>query len=206
LPRLLEISGDLRIPVVQHLAEHDALTGVANRTLLMSQIKQTLARAQRSGRSVAVLFIDLNHFKQVNDVLGHDAGDKLLQIVAERLRNFVRAGEIVARLGGDEFIVVLEDLSDEDHPGKIMQRLLSRLHEPAEIMGTPISASAGLAIFPADGDNPESLIKIADMKMYVASMTPVPGVRLATRLPPQTYYPKTILGLLNSLGTTLLCP
>jgi diguanylate cyclase (GGDEF)-like protein/PAS domain S-box-containing protein len=155
---------------LRHLANHDALTGVANRTLLMSQLKQTLARAQRGGLTAAVLFFDLDKFKQVNDVLGHDAGDRLLQVFADRLRSFVRAGETVARLGGDEFVVVLEDLSDQRHPAEVLQRLLSNLREPIDLFGTPIrpSASVGMALFPADGTTPEALIKAADMKMYVA--------------------------------------
>lgn len=162
-----QVEAQLRL---DHLAYHDALTGLANRGLMMEQLRQALHRAFRKGGKVAVLFFDLDNFKQVNDVLGHDAGDELLKIVADRLRSLTRANEIVARLGGDEFIVVLEDISADWRPDEVMQRLHSSLTEPAILAGNQVypSASVGMAVFPQDGDTPEALLKVADFNMYLA--------------------------------------
>lgn len=155
---------------LDHMAHHDGLTGLANRGLLMQQLTQTLLRARRNGTSVAVLFLDLDNFKHVNDVFGHDAGDGLLRVVADRLRAGTRAGETVARLGGDEFIVVLEDISSDRPLAGIIERLVYSLCQPVVIFEQEFrpSASVGAAIFPADGDTPEALIKVADFKMYSA--------------------------------------
>jgi diguanylate cyclase (GGDEF)-like protein/PAS domain S-box-containing protein len=155
---------------MEYLAHHDALTGLANRAQMMTQLRHTLSRARRSGTPVAVLFFDLNNFKQVNDVLGHEAGDRLLQTVAARMRELVREGETLARLGGDEFVVVLEDFSDERQPVQVMQRLIDCLSESTNVLGDPFqpSASVGMALFPEDGDSAESLLKAADFRMYVA--------------------------------------
>jgi diguanylate cyclase (GGDEF)-like protein len=168
---------------LEHLAHHDALTGLVNRAYLMVQLRQATLRARRSGRTLAVLFFDLDNFKQVNDVLGHEAGDKLLQVIATRLSGSARAGETVARLGGDEFVVILEDVAGEQMIGaergpdgvlvKICepaQRLLTALGEATEIAGAPIhpSASVGMAVFPQDGETPEELLRAADMNMYMA--------------------------------------
>ncbi len=155
---------------LDHLAHYDALTGLVNRGLLMEQLKQALLRAERSGGRIAVLFFDLDNFKHVNDVFGHDAGDRLLKVVAERLKTCSRAGETVARLGGDEFIVVLEDLSDERQPTEVMQRIVSAVCEKMDLFDQPFSltVSAGMALFPRDGDTPEVLLKAADFNMYVA--------------------------------------
>jgi len=155
---------------LDYLAHHDALTGLANRGLLMEQLKQALLRARRSGDNIAVLFFDLDNFKHVNDVFGHEAGDSLLQVVAERLRAGTRASETVARLGGDEFVVVLEELSDDRPPADVMQRLAFSVSEKIDLLEQQFcpSASAGMALFPRDGDTPEALLKAADFNMYVA--------------------------------------
>jgi diguanylate cyclase (GGDEF)-like protein/PAS domain S-box-containing protein len=162
---------------LEHLAHHDALTGLANRAYLMVQMRLAILRAQRSGQHLAVLFFDLDNFKQVNDVFGHDAGDTLLQVIAKRLRLFARAAETVARLGGDEFVVVLEDFSpnpgaenQQGQPTEAAQRLIAALSEKTEIAGAEISpsASVGMAVFPADGETPEALLKAADLRMYAA--------------------------------------
>ena len=155
---------------LEYLANHDALTGVANRMQMMNQLRQTLARARRSGRPVALLFFDLNNFKQVNDLLGHEAGDRVLQTVAERMRRFVRAGEVLARLGGDEFVVVLEDFDRERQPEPVMRRLLGALSESTDVLGDTYrpSASVGMALFPDDGDSAEALLRAADVRMYAA--------------------------------------
>ncbi len=155
---------------LQHLAHHDALTGLANRALLMAQLEQALQQAKRNRGTVAVLYFDLDKFKEINDTFGHDAGDQLLLVVAERLRSVARGGETVARLGGDEFVVVLEDISAARQPADVMRRLATRLSEPTNLLGTDIhpGASVGMAIYPQDGETAEALLKTADFKMYLA--------------------------------------
>jgi len=155
---------------LQHLASHDALTGLANRALLMAQLAQSLHRAQRSGTTVAVLYFDLDNFKLVNDTFGHDAGDRLLMVVADRLRSLARSGETVARLGGDEFVVVLEQISPDRQPAEVMQRLIARLGESTDVVGTGYhpSASVGMSLFPQDGHTAEEMLKSADFNMYIA--------------------------------------
>jgi diguanylate cyclase (GGDEF)-like protein/PAS domain S-box-containing protein len=155
---------------LEHLAHHDALTGLANRALLMAQLSQSIDRARRIQGTVAVLFFDLNKFKEVNDTFGHDAGDQLLLVVAARLRSVTRGSETVARLGGDEFVVVLDEISADRQLATVMHRLTEKLGEPTHILGAKLhpSASIGLAIFPEDGDTAEALLKSADSKMYLA--------------------------------------
>jgi diguanylate cyclase (GGDEF)-like protein/PAS domain S-box-containing protein len=155
---------------LQHLAHHDALTGLANRGLLMAQLDQALEHARRNQSTVAVLYFDLDRFKQVNDTFGHDAGDQLLLVVAARLRSVARGGETVARLGGDEFVVVLQDINATRQPANVMRRLSAKLQEPTNILGTDIypGASVGMAVFPQDGETAEELLKTADFKMYLA--------------------------------------
>jgi diguanylate cyclase (GGDEF)-like protein/PAS domain S-box-containing protein len=155
---------------LDHLAHHDALTGLANRGFLLTQLQQSLLRVRRSGAAIAVLFFDLDNFKHVNDVFGHDTGDKLLQVVADRLKSETRAAETVARLGGDEFVVVLEGFSDERQPSEVMDRLARKVSEPVDLFGQIFhpSTSVGMALFPQDGDTPEALLKVADFTMYIA--------------------------------------
>jgi diguanylate cyclase (GGDEF)-like protein/PAS domain S-box-containing protein len=155
---------------LEFLAHHDALTGLANRALLMAQLHKSVEHARRHQTTLAVLYFDLNKFKEINDTFGHDAGDQLLLVVAARLRSITRGGETVARLGGDEFVVVLEDITADRHPLTVMQRLSEKLAESTSILGTKIrpGASIGLALFPQDGDTPEALLKSADFKMYLA--------------------------------------
>jgi diguanylate cyclase (GGDEF)-like protein/PAS domain S-box-containing protein len=175
LTHFVGVQNDVTVQVesarrLEYLAHHDALTGLANRGLLLEQLQQSILRASRAGGNVAVLFFDLDNFKHVNDVYGHDAGDCLLQVVAERLRKGTRGSETVARLGGDEFVVVLEDFSAERQPADVMQRLMSKVREGIDLSGEKFhpSASVGMALFPCDGDTPESLVKIADFNMYIA--------------------------------------
>lgn len=155
---------------LEHLASHDALTGLANRALLMAQLAQSLHRAERSGSTVAVLYFDLDNFKLVNDTFGHDAGDRLLVVVADRLRSLSRSAETVARLGGDEFVVVLEHISPDRQPADVMQRLISKLGEITDVVdgGYHPSASVGMSLFPQDGHTAEEMLKSADFNMYIA--------------------------------------
>jgi len=155
---------------LDYLAHHDALTGLANRGLLMELLKQALLRSRRSGDNIAVLFFDVDNLKYVNDVFGHEAGDRLLQAVAKRLRAGTRAGETVARLGGDEFVVVLEELSDDRLPADVMRRLAFGVSEKIDLFDQQFcpSSSVGMALFPGDGDTAEALLRAADLNMYVA--------------------------------------
>ncbi len=155
---------------IQHLAHHDALTGLANRAYLMERLEQALLKAERNGVSVAVLFFDLDRFKYVNDLFGHEAGDRLLQTVAERLLACTRKDEVVARIGGDEFVVVLEGIRDELQAVEVLRRLQHRLTQVYDLCGEPFhpSASIGMTLFPRDGESPSSLLKAADGRMYLA--------------------------------------
>jgi diguanylate cyclase (GGDEF)-like protein len=153
-----------------HLAAHDFLTGLPNRMLLNDRIGQAIAAAPRNLKSVAVLFIDLDGFKHINDSLGHSIGDKLLQSVAKRLVRCVRGSDTVSRQGGDEFVVLL---SDVDEPGDVtimVKRILRTIAEPHSIIphDLHITASIGVSDYPGDGADAETLIKNADTAMYQA--------------------------------------
>jgi len=156
---------DLRI---RFLAHHDALTGLANRARLIEKLENALAILPLRGGCLAVHFIDLDHFKEVNDSLGHDGGDFLLKTIAERLRAVTRAGDIVARLGGDEFVVVQTDINGKDQVEDFARRLASAVNAPMKLKEQEIVAtvSVGVALAPADGTSPERLLKSADLALY----------------------------------------
>lgn len=153
-----------------HQANHDALTGLPNRNLLSDRLSQAIALARRTGREVAVMFVDLDHFKVVNDGIGHHVGDALLQIVARRMVDCVREGDTVARLGGDEFVIVCTDLADEQDALSVIQRVYQALAVPMQLEGESLSvnASIGVASFPRDGDDVATLLRNADLAMYRA--------------------------------------
>jgi diguanylate cyclase (GGDEF)-like protein/PAS domain S-box-containing protein len=153
-----------------HLAHHDALTSLPNRTLLLERLSQSLAYAQRSGRIVAVLYLDLDRFKVINDTLGHSVGDELLQAVAERLSRAVRASDTVARPGGDEFIIVLSDVATPADVRTVTQKVASTFDDPFIVDDNDffISTSIGVATYPDDGVDVDTLIKNADAAMYQA--------------------------------------
>ena len=152
----------------RHSALHDALTGLPNRRLLMEKLAQAVARDERFKSFAAVLFIDLDAFKPVNDRYGHEVGDRLLQAVAARLQEAVRATDTVARLGGDEFVVLLEDLADPAAVAPFIDRLLDRFVEPCALGDVAITArlSIGHAVHPTDGATPGELLDAADQAMY----------------------------------------
>jgi len=154
---------------LEHQANYDQLTGLPNRNLLLDRLKQAV-HSQRQVRSIAVVFIDLDHFKFINDSLGHTAGDVLLQKMAERLRSAVRDGDTVARMGGDEFILVLDDQHNEDVVFRAMQRIVAKVTEPMTIDGRElfVTCSAGISLHPQDGTDVETLLKNADAAMYRA--------------------------------------
>jgi diguanylate cyclase (GGDEF)-like protein/PAS domain S-box-containing protein len=155
---------------LDHLAHHDALTGLPNRLLLQDRFDHAIRRAHRQGHGVAVLFIDLDRFKKVNDTLGHAAGDQLLRIFATRLSSQIRGGDTVARLGGDEFMILLEDYQASADPRMVAQKLLNLLHEPLEIQGhwLFVSASIGISLYPEDGLTVDELMRNSDAAMYGA--------------------------------------
>jgi diguanylate cyclase (GGDEF)-like protein/PAS domain S-box-containing protein len=155
---------------LQYMATHDGLTGLPNRLVLGDRLAAALARAQRSGHGVAVLFLDLDHFKDVNDTLGHKVGDELLKSLARRIRGTLRQSDLLVRISGDEFVVVLEDLEAEGGPDRVAQKILDEVLRPFPIEGheVQVSASLGYAVFPEDGPDAESLLKNADAAMYHA--------------------------------------
>jgi diguanylate cyclase (GGDEF)-like protein/PAS domain S-box-containing protein len=151
-----------------HQAFHDNLTGLANRALFRDRLDQALARAERSDRSLAVLLVDLDGFKQVNDTLGHDAGDQLLQEVAQRFNGVVRSSDTVARFGGDEFALLLEEIADHE-AAALARRLLERLAAPITVAGREVvlGASVGVVLHTGSGQSTE-LVRHADVAMYAA--------------------------------------
>jgi len=151
-------------------ANFDALTGLPNRTLLRDRIQHAIGHAARSGRTVAVMLLDLDEFKQINDCLGHEAGDAVLRRIAGSLQRCVRPEDTVGRMAGDEFVVVLEELEAEAQIQEIATRLLADLATPRDVEGriVSVSASIGVAIFPRDGDDAAILLRNADAAMYQA--------------------------------------
>ena len=149
-------------------ANHDLLTSLPNRHLFDDRLDRALKRARRSDTTFSLLFIDLDHFKTVNDTLGHGAGDELLRGVAERLRDCVRESDTVARLGGDEFTILVEDATESNAGETVARKALDALSLPFHIAGAElyVSASVGIADFPADGDDAETLLECADTAMY----------------------------------------
>ena len=155
---------------LSYQANHDPLTRLPNRTLFQERLSRALTRATRSQSKVALLFIDLDFFKQVNDTLGHLAGDILLQEVAERLTACVRQGDTVARLAGDEFTVILEDIAEAHDGAVVAHKILTAMATPFNLQGheAHISSSIGVALYPGDAGDPQSLVKLADAAMYRA--------------------------------------
>ena len=155
---------------IRHLALHDALTGLPNRVLFRERVTDAIRQARRNQNQVAVLFIDLDHFKGINDSLGHQIGDRLLQLTASRLRRCLREGDGVARLGGDEFVIDLPMLTSSSDAMAIAQKVLDVLSEPFMIdqYALHASASIGIGLYPNDGQDVEALMHAADTAMYHA--------------------------------------
>lgn len=155
---------------IAFLAYHDPLTGLPNRVLLQDRFQQAMAHAERSQTQLALLFLDLDNFKKINDSLGHASGDTLLQAVSARLRECVRDTDTISRQGGDEFVIVLSDLPDPDAALPVLAKILDRLQDPFMVDGNEISSSVsiGVTIYPEDGADFETLRKKADMAMYRA--------------------------------------
>jgi diguanylate cyclase (GGDEF)-like protein/PAS domain S-box-containing protein len=153
-----------------HMATHDALTGLPNRSLLQDRISQSISHAERMQREVAVLFLDFDRFKNINDSLGHAAGDALISSMARRLRNAVRMVDTVARVGGDEFVIVLTDITRKSDITQVLSNLIEAIMQPVLVEGHDLSitASIGISTYPHDGRDVSSLLKNADTAMYRA--------------------------------------
>ncbi|MHA6494848.1 diguanylate cyclase domain-containing protein [Pseudomonas borbori] len=158
---------------IQYLATHDGLTGLPNRMLFNEMMGTAIQASRRYARPFAVLFIDLDGFKGINDSLGHDAGDALLQELAARFRHCMRASDLVARLGGDEFVVIANQLENDQQAGVVAQKLVDAASAPVVLCEAQyrVSASIGIALFPRDAQDEQGLLKIADSAMYQAKQT-----------------------------------
>lgn len=155
---------------VEYLAYHDGLTSLPNRSLFSKMLSQSISEASRYHRQLAVLFLDLDRFKHINDTLGHDAGDQLLQEVAQRITACLRASDTVARLGGDEFVILLPELSEDKYVAITAQKVLSTIARPFNLQDHEfrVTASIGISVFPQDGLDEQTLKKNADIAMYQA--------------------------------------
>jgi diguanylate cyclase (GGDEF)-like protein len=155
---------------LDHLAHHDPLTGLPNRLMFFAQLRKSLAIAARAGRQLAVLFIDLDRFKEVNDTLGHAIGDELLTAVTHRLTTHLRGGDTLARLGGDEFVCVVEDVTDPREVSRVADKLIELLSRPFVVRDHElyIAASIGICLYPGDGEDAATLVRNADTAMYQA--------------------------------------
>jgi diguanylate cyclase (GGDEF)-like protein len=152
------------------VATHDSLTGLPNRFALEDHLKRALAYAERYDKQVAVMFLDLDRFKNINDTMGHHVGDRLLQLAAERMRGLVRKSDMLARLGGDEFILLLQGIDHDYAPAKVAENILSRMLAPYELLDQNyrVTGSIGIAVSPRDGASAAELIRNADTAMYQA--------------------------------------
>ena len=155
---------------LDHLAHHDQLTGLPNRHYLTAFLPEALAAAKAKGEMLAILFIDLDHFKHVNDSRGHEVGDRLLQEVAQRIKAKTREQDTVIRMGGDEFVVVLREITDSDQVSQTARRINGTLDQPITIDGHKLvtTASIGVSVYPHDGDDISELLKHSDSAMYQA--------------------------------------
>lgn len=153
---------------LRHMASHDVLTGLPNRALLMDRMTVSLARARRYHTKAALMFVDLDGFKPVNDTLGHETGDILLKQIAKKLMSCERESDTAARIGGDEFVLLLSDISDREAVAAVAKKILTSLSEPTIINGEEVTvgASIGISLFPDDGETAEHLLKEADKAMY----------------------------------------
>jgi len=171
---------------LESMALHDALTGLPNRRLLFDRLALAIAHARRNKSSMAVMYLDLDGFKQINDTLGHDVGDALLRMVADRLVAAVRQEDTVARLGGDEFVIALWELSHADGVARLVSKVIQAVSQPYRIQGRDVrmTASVGVGIYPMHGEEVETLMKSADLAMYEAKRTGKNGYRIAARTAP----------------------
>lgn len=155
-------------------ALHDPLTGLANRALFQDRLEHAFQHAKRYGSGLAVVFIDLDDFKIINDTYGHDAGDSVLRIVAERLKETIRGDDTASRYGGDEFIILITEVRDETNVSMVAEKIANKIQAPFDLsandlaLSRNITASIGISIYPKDGATTDALIKSADTAMYEA--------------------------------------
>lgn len=187
---LAEVRDDLskahgQAEAAQHMALHDALTGLPNRVVFEQSLESGLSQAQRHGWGLAVLFIDVNKFKSINDTHGHDVGDQVLLTVATRLKSFVRGEDVVSRWGGDEFVCLCLEIKQEADITHLAEKMRNRIAETCDLHGISLSiqASIGIALYPAAGESADILFKNADTAMYEAKGSET-GVVLFRQLTP----------------------
>ena len=154
--------------MIKYMAFHDPLTGLPNRSLFNDRLNMAMARAKRSGKKIAVMMLDLDKFKSVNDRLGHETGDKLLKTVAERLGEALRKSDTIARMGGDEFMIIVPEMDETADMTVVAKKILTLFNKPFECSGVKLSSSTsiGIAMYPEDGDSHEALMRCADIAMY----------------------------------------
>jgi len=170
--KVLDRTGELQASMeeVQYLATHDTLTGLPNRSMFSQLLNHAIHAARRYQRQFAVLFIDLDRFKLINDTLGHEAGDQLLKEIATRLKQPLRTADVVGRLGGDEFVILIEEVIDSNHVATVAHKILTSIIKPMTLMGQEchITASIGISLYPKDAEDEQSLMKNSDIAMYLA--------------------------------------
>ena len=167
----LDITGRKRMQEeIQHMAQHDALTGLPNRRLFREVANVELAQAHRHGTKLAIFFLDLDRFKEINDTFGHEVGDQLLKEAASRIRSAVRTSDTVARIGGDEFNVIISDIEKAEYAGEVAVKILKEVRKPFRIDGNElnVSTSLGISVYPDDGQEIDTLLRYADIAMYYA--------------------------------------
>jgi diguanylate cyclase (GGDEF)-like protein/PAS domain S-box-containing protein len=171
---------------IAHLAHYDYLTDLPNRALLLDVLNHSIALARRNKHKAAILFLDLDGFKKVNDTLGHDAGDLLLKAVSGRLKETIRDSDMVARVGGDEFILVLDNIESDANATLVARKIIGALSIPFDLMGLPahIGGSIGISMFPNDAESPSGLVKQADEAMYLAKQSGKNTFRFFRDVPP----------------------
>jgi len=170
-----------------HFAHHDYLTGLPNRILFLNSLENLILLAKRNHYKVATLFLDLDGFKQINDTLGHSAGDQLLQEVAKRLREVIRASDVVARVGGDEFTFALNNIGSDQNAALMANKIIASLAVPFDLNGRryQVGGSIGVSIYPDDAEDIEKLIMQADAAMYLAKQSGKNTCRFYRDLPPK---------------------
>ncbi len=171
--------------VAVHQSLHDEVTGLPNLPLFNDRLRNAIAQAARHGWRLAVMFIDLDDFKVINDTHGHDVGDFVLSTVAQRLKSQVRSGDTVSRRSGDEFLLLMLEAKDSDNAGDFAEKLIARLAEPCEMnqLSLSVRASVGISMYPEDGQSAAELLKCADRAMYAAKRHKK-GWELCSYLPP----------------------